>query len=53
VQTAKTGTVGSSFTLNADEVSLAAQPDDGNGNGKGGRKGAKGGKVMASNGGRQ
>jgi type IV pilus assembly protein PilN len=52
VQTAKTGTAGSSFTLTADEVSLAAQADDGN-NGKGGRKGAKGGKVMASNGGRQ
>ena len=53
VQTAKSGTTGSSFALSADEVSLAAQADDGNGNGKGGRKGAKGGKVMASNGGRQ
>jgi type IV pilus assembly protein PilN len=53
VQTAKSGTAGSSFTLTADEVSLAAQPDEGGGgNGKGGRKGAKG-KVMASNGGRQ
>jgi type IV pilus assembly protein PilN len=53
VQTAKTGTAGSSFTLTADEVSVAAQADDANGNGKGGRKGPRGGKVMASNGGRQ
>jgi len=52
VQTAKAGTAGSSFTLTADEVSLAAQADDTN-SGKGGRKGAKGGKVLASNGGRQ
>ena len=51
VQTAKAGTAGSSFTLTADEVSLATQ-DDSNGDGKG-KKGAKGGKVMASNGGRQ
>ncbi len=52
VQTAKTGTSGSSFTLTADEVSLAAQADDAGGNSPG-RKGSKGGKVMASNGGRQ
>ena len=52
VQTAKSGTTGgSSFTLTADEVSMAAQ-DDANGDAKG-RKGAKVGKVMASNGGRQ
>jgi type IV pilus assembly protein PilN len=52
VQTAKSGTIGgSSFTLSAYEVSLATQ-DDTNGDGKG-RKGAKGGKVMASNGGPQ
>jgi type IV pilus assembly protein PilN len=52
VQTSKTGTAGSSFALTADEVSLATQADDGGGTGKG-RKGPKGGKVMASNGGRQ
>jgi type IV pilus assembly protein PilN len=53
VQTAKSGsTGGSSFTLTADEVSMATQ-DDANGDGKG-KKGVKGGnKVMASNGGRQ
>jgi type IV pilus assembly protein PilN len=51
VQTAKQGTAGSSFTLSADEVSLAAQ-DDANGDAKG-KKGSKGAKVMASNGGRQ
>jgi type IV pilus assembly protein PilN len=52
VQTAKQGTAGSSFTLTADEVSLATQ-DDGSGDTKG-KKGAKGaGRVMASNGGRQ
>ncbi len=52
VQTAKSGTAGSSFTLTADEVSLAAQ-DDSNGGGKGRKGGPKGGKVMASNGGPQ
>jgi type IV pilus assembly protein PilN len=51
VQTAKQGTSGSSFTLTADEVSLATQ-DDANGDPKG-KKGGRGGKVMASNGGRQ
>ena len=51
VQTSKSGTSGSSFTLTADEVSLTSQPDDAGDNGKG-RKGPKGGKVMASNGGR-
>ena len=49
VQTTKTGAGGSSFTLTADEVTMANQ-DDGNGDAKG-RKGGKGGKVMASNGG--
>ena len=52
VQTSKAGTAGSSFTLTADEVSLAAQ-DDTNAGGKGKKGGAKGGKVMASNGGPQ
>jgi type IV pilus assembly protein PilN len=47
VQTAKSNP-GSSFTLTADEVSSAANPDD-TGGGKG-RKGGKAGKVMASNG---
>lgn len=47
VQTAKTNP-GSSFTLTADEVSNAANPDDA-GSGKV-RKGGKAGKVMASNG---
>ncbi len=50
VQTAKTGTAGSSFTLTADEVSVAAGQDDGKVKGK---KGASNGKVMASNGSRQ
>ncbi len=48
VQTAKTNP-GSSFTLTADEVSTAANPDDAGGGGKV-RKGGKAGKVMASNG---
>src|SRR5689334_16315672 len=48
VQTAKTNP-GSSFTLTADEVSNAANPDDAGAGGKG-RKGGKAGKVMASNG---
>jgi hypothetical protein len=47
VQTAKSNP-GSSFTLTADEVSNAANPDDAGG-GKA-RKGGKAGKVMASNG---
>jgi type IV pilus assembly protein PilN len=47
VQTAKNSAPGSSFTLTADEVSTAAQDDAGGGKGK---KGSKGGKVMASNG---
>jgi len=47
VQTAKANP-GSSFTLTADAVSNAANPDDAGG-GKG-RKGGKAGKVMASNG---
>jgi type IV pilus assembly protein PilN len=51
VQTSQTSGPGSSFTLTADEVSNA-NPDDANGDGKN-RKGGKGGKVMASNGGRQ
>src|ERR1700742_711933 len=51
VQTSKNSGPGSSFTLTADEVSTTA-PDDANGDVKG-RKGGKGGKVMASNGGRQ
>jgi len=46
VQTAKNSAPGSSFTLTADEVNTAAQVDA---TGKG-RKGAKAGKVMASNG---
>ena len=48
VQTAKANP-GSSFTLTADEVSNAANPDDAGGGGKA-RKGGKAGKVMASNG---
>jgi type IV pilus assembly protein PilN len=48
VQTAKANP-GSSFTLTADEVSNAADPDDAGAGGKG-RKGGKAGKVMASNG---
>jgi type IV pilus assembly protein PilN len=48
VQTAKSNP-GSSFTLTADEVSNAADPDDAGAGGKG-RKGGKAGKVMASNG---
>jgi type IV pilus assembly protein PilN len=48
VQTAKSNP-GSSFTLTADEVSNAADPDDAGVGGKG-RKGGKAGKVMASNG---
>lgn len=52
VQTARSGTAGSSFTLTAEEVSLASQ-DDASSNGKGRKGGAKGGKVMASNGGPQ
>jgi type IV pilus assembly protein PilN len=48
VQTTKSGAGGgSSFTLTADEVTMASQ-DDGDGKG---RKGGKVGKVMASNGG--
>lgn len=49
VQTAKNSGPGSSFTLTADEVSNAANPDDAVGGGKG-KKGGKAGKVMASNG---
>ena len=48
VQTAKANP-GSSFTLTADEVSNAANPDDAGPGGKV-RKGGKAGKVMASNG---
>ena len=48
VQTAKSNP-GSSFTLTADEVSNAANPDDAGAGGKV-RKGGKAGKVMASNG---
>ena len=48
VQTAKANP-GSSFTLTADEVSNAANPDDAGSGGKA-RKGGKAGKVMASNG---
>ena len=48
VQTAKANP-GSSFTLTADEVSNAANPDDAGAGGKV-RKGGKAGKVMASNG---
>ncbi len=52
VQTSKNSGPGSSFTLTADEVSTST-PDDGNNGDVKGRKGGKGGKVMASNGGRQ
>jgi type IV pilus assembly protein PilN len=51
VQTSQNSGPGSSFTLTADEVSTA-NPDDANADVKS-RKGGKGGKVMASNGGRQ
>ena len=51
VQTSKNSGPGSSFTLTANEVSTS-NPENANGDVKS-KKGEKGGKVMASNGGRQ
>jgi type IV pilus assembly protein PilN len=52
VQTSQNSGPGSSFTLTAEEVPTAPNPDD-NAAGPKGKKGGKGGKVMASNGSQQ
>ena len=52
VQTSKDTGPGSNFTLTAEEVPTAAAPDD-SGAAPKGKKGGKGGKVMASNGSQQ
>jgi len=52
VQTSQNNGPGSSFTLTAEEVQTTTSTDD-NGAAAKGKKGGKGGKVMASNGSQQ